>query len=187
MDVSLTHLLRIDTILPTFQWTSAVYKESFMRLMFVIPSVLLLLNVAFSCTVHATSMAPDAARLSNACLLGQFEPRLIERPRTVLSVLGHGLGVPFSMGNIHPGSGWPVAAAGIAAAGQPGNALAFDGLREVFGGGHFEAGMPTGSIALMGQSLPSISPPSAVPLPAAVWLFASALLGFVAVANRRKV
>jgi hypothetical protein len=159
-----------------------------MRLMFVTPSVLLLLlSAAFSCAVQAASMGPDSARVSNTGLLSQFGPRLIERPSALLFVSDHGLGVPFSMRTIHFSSGWPVAAGHVVADGQRGNAAAVDGLLAAFASGHVNAGLPGGSMALTGRSLSSVSPPSAVPLPAAVWLFASALLGFVAVANRRKV
>ena len=163
-----------------------------MRLMFVTQSalsvLLLLLSAAFSCAVQAASMGPDSARLSSTGLLTPFGPRLMERPSATLFMSDHGQGVPFTMRNIHFSSGGPIATGGgVVAAGQRGDAVAFDGLLSAFASGHIKVGLPGGSMALAGQSLPSISPPSAVPLPAAVWLFASALLGFVAVANRRKV
>lgn len=67
------------------------------------------------------------------------------------------------------------------------NASSFDHLIAAFADGHFRVGLHVQSIGLAGKSDSYISQPSAVPLPAAAWLFASALFGFIVVASRRKV
>lgn len=67
------------------------------------------------------------------------------------------------------------------------NAGSFDGLIAAFADGHFRVGLHVQAIGLAGQSDSYVSQPSPVPLPAAVWLFASALFGFIVVASRRKV
>lgn len=67
------------------------------------------------------------------------------------------------------------------------NAGSFEGLIAAFADGHFRVGLHVQAIGLAGRSDSYISQPSPVPLPAAAWLFASALLGFVVVASRRKV
>ena len=67
------------------------------------------------------------------------------------------------------------------------NAGSFDGLIAAFADGHFRVGLHVQAIGLAGRSDSYVVQPSPVPLPAAAWLFASALFGFVVVANRRKV
>lgn len=67
------------------------------------------------------------------------------------------------------------------------NAGSFDGLIAAFSDGHFRVGLHVQAIGLAGQSDSYVNQPSPVPLPAAAWLFASALFGFIVVANRRKV
>lgn len=71
--------------------------------------------------------------------------------------------------------------------GQWANATSFDGLIAALASGHFRVGLHVQGIGQAGQSDAYVNQPSAVPLPAAAWLFASALFGFVVVANRRKV
>ena len=67
------------------------------------------------------------------------------------------------------------------------NAGSFDGLIAAFADGHFRVGLHVQAIGLAGQSDSYVNQPSPVPLPAAAWLFASALFGFIVVASRRKV
>lgn len=67
------------------------------------------------------------------------------------------------------------------------NAGSFDGLIAAFADGHFRVGLHVQAIGLAGESDSYVSQPSPVPLPAAAWLFASALIGFIVVASRRKV
>ena len=66
----------------------------------------------------------------------------------------------------------------------------FDALIEALKSGDFMVGLHVQSIGQTGQSdsyVNQVAAVSAVPLPAAAWLFGSALMGFVIVSNRRKV
>ena len=65
----------------------------------------------------------------------------------------------------------------------------FDGLITALVEGRFRVGLHAQAVGLTGQSvaLANAAQPSAVPLSAAAWLFASALFGFIVVASRRKV
>ena len=67
------------------------------------------------------------------------------------------------------------------------NAGSFDGLIKAFADAHFRVGLHVQAIGLAGRSDSYVNQPSPVPLPAAAWLFASALFGFIVIANRRKV
>lgn len=63
----------------------------------------------------------------------------------------------------------------------------FDGLIAVLVEGRLRVGLHSQGIGLIGSSVVYPAQPTAVPLPAAAWLFASALFGFIVVASRRKV
>lgn len=63
----------------------------------------------------------------------------------------------------------------------------FDGLLAAIDNGNFRVGLHAQAIGLAGASDSYVNQPSAVPLPAAAWLFASALFGFVVISNRRKL
>lgn len=67
------------------------------------------------------------------------------------------------------------------------NAATFDGLLAALASNDFRVGLHIQAIGREGVSDSYINQLSPVPLPAAAWLFASALFGFVVVANRRKV
>lgn len=67
------------------------------------------------------------------------------------------------------------------------NAGSFDSLIAAFADGHFRVGLHVQAIGQAGRSDSYVNQPSPVPLPAAAWLFASALFGFIVVASRRKV
>ena len=67
------------------------------------------------------------------------------------------------------------------------NAGSFDGLIAAFADDHFRVGLHVQAIGLASRSDSYVNQPSPVPLPAAAWLFASALFGFIVVASRRKV
>lgn len=67
------------------------------------------------------------------------------------------------------------------------NAGSFDGLIAGLADGQFRIGLHGQGIGLVAQSASYINQPTPVPLPAAAWLFASALFGFIVVASRRKV
>jgi len=63
----------------------------------------------------------------------------------------------------------------------------FEGLLAAIDRGDFRVGLHVQAIGLSGTSDSYVNQPSAVPLPAAAWLFASALFGFVVISNRRKL
>ena len=63
----------------------------------------------------------------------------------------------------------------------------FDRLIASLGSGDFRVGLHIQGIGGDGKSDSYVNQLAAVPLPAAAWLFGSALLGFVAVSNRRRV
>lgn len=67
------------------------------------------------------------------------------------------------------------------------NASSFDGLIAALAKGQFRIGLHVQGIGLAGTADSYINQRSAVPLPAAAWLFSSALFGFIVFANRRKV
>lgn len=67
------------------------------------------------------------------------------------------------------------------------NAATFDGLLTALASDDFRVGLHIQAIGGQGVSGSYVNQLNPVPLPAAAWLFASALFGFVVVANRRKV
>jgi hypothetical protein len=67
------------------------------------------------------------------------------------------------------------------------NAPSLNDLMEAFANGQFKVGLHVKGIGLAGTADSYINQQSAVPLPAAAWLFSSALFGFIVFANRRKV
>ena len=157
-----------------------------MRLKFVRQSVfLLLLSSVFSCAAQALNLAGDSARMSSSGLLSQFSSAFIARPSAMLFRSENSLGVPFLINNIHFDVG-SVATGGIVAAGQPSSVSVLDGLLVPLSADYLKA-LPGESMVLAGASLPSVSALTAVPLSVTLWLFSAALLGFVVVANRRKL
>lgn len=67
------------------------------------------------------------------------------------------------------------------------NAANFNGLLAALASDDFRVGLHIQAIGGQGVSDSYVNQLNPVPLPAAAWLFASALFGFVVVANRRKV
>lgn len=67
------------------------------------------------------------------------------------------------------------------------NASSFNSLIAALANGQFRVGRHVQGIGLAGTANAYINQRSAVPLPAAAWLFSSALFGFIVFANRRKV
>ena len=67
------------------------------------------------------------------------------------------------------------------------NAVNFDGLLVALASNDFRNGLYIQAAGGQEVSAPYVNQLNPVPLPAAAWLFASALFGFVVVANRRKV
>ena len=142
--------------------------------------LLLLQGVAVS-HAQATSLEYGVSRIGGHTDEGlgrQFNMQLNERSGEVL-LMRSSLGVPASVADVYLDD--PHAQSGDGGAGS------FDGLVAAFVDGRFKAGQHVQSAAMTGQSSSSITQSTPVPLPAAAWLFASALLGFVVVASRRKV
>jgi len=67
------------------------------------------------------------------------------------------------------------------------NASSSNSLIAALANGQFRVGRHVQGIGLAGTANSSINRRSAVSLPAAAWLFSSALFGFILFANRRKV
>ncbi|MGE8177006.1 hypothetical protein [Pseudomonas fluorescens] len=67
------------------------------------------------------------------------------------------------------------------------NASSFNSLIAALASGQFRVARHVQGIGLAGTANSYINQRSAVPLPAAAWLFSSALFGFIVFANRRKV
>lgn len=157
-----------------------------MRLKFVRQSVfLLLLSSVFSCAAQALNLAGDSARMSSSGLLSQFSSAVIARPSAMLFRSDNSLGVPFLINNIHFDVG-SVATGSIIAAGQSDSTAVLGGSLVPLTSDYLKA-LPSESVALAGASLSSVSLVVAVPFSVTVWLFSAALLGFVVVANRRKL
>ncbi|MEJ5056639.1 MULTISPECIES: VPLPA-CTERM sorting domain-containing protein [unclassified Pseudomonas] len=146
-----------------------------------------LLNGAAVFSAQATSLTNEFNNMSNACADLAAETALdLEGPATgELSTFESSLGVPSLISNsallaqfssviYHSDSG----------KGSTVNSSACDGLMAAASIEQLKDAQaidPTASA----DSLANAS--NAVPLPAAAWLFSSALLGFIVVANRRKV
>ncbi len=71
--------------------------------------------------------------------------------------------------------------------GKLGNGQSLDGVLTALANEDFRVGLHVQAIAPDGQSDSYVNNVSPVPLPAAAWLFGSALVGFVMMSNRRKV
>ncbi|ALI03461.1 MULTISPECIES: hypothetical protein [Pseudomonas] len=67
------------------------------------------------------------------------------------------------------------------------NTSSFKSLIAALANGQFRVGRHVQGIGLAGTANSYINQRSTVPLPAAAWLFSSALFGFIVFANRRKV
>ena len=157
-----------------------------MRSMFVASSVLLLLIGVFSSFVQAASIAPDTPRLGYVGLLDQFASPQPERSSRFLFAPNSAPAASLSAGRIYFDFARPIIAGDVFVLGQRSSAVVFERLLGVSAPGRFAPSLADGSLDF-GRSLSPLTPSSAVPLPVAVWLFASALLGFVVVANRRRL
>jgi hypothetical protein len=164
-----------------------------MRSMLLIKTALLLLLGGMAATaVQAASLAPDAALVSNGAsqgLLSRFSSLALARPRVALDAPSNDLGMPLAVANDYFESPHFAGFDYLVNSGRRVGPVPFDGLITALASSHFKVALQDQGTGLAGQSKSHsfVSQPSAVPLPAAVWLFASALLGFVTVANRRKV
>jgi hypothetical protein len=153
--------------------------------------LLLLLSGATVTTVQAASMKADVAQVANGsseALLSRVSLLAVDRPNAVLNAPNDDLGVQLSIANPYFTDAH-FAGNYLAGTGLRVNPIPFDGLIAAHASGHFKVGLQDQSMGLADQSMSYsyVNQPSAVPLSTAAWLFASALLGFVTVANRRKV
>lgn len=160
-----------------------------MRSTLVIKFVLLsvILNGAAVASAQATSLA-----VSTAC--EEFGPQLCtalkEHTGGALLTFGKGFGLPSLITDIyvddahspkvnrvvhHADSGVDVSV----------NSTSHDGLMAAVDNKKFKIDSSLQDKSLVGVS--DVNQPNAVPLSAAAWLFSSALLGFIVVANRRKI
>ncbi|MHC8299313.1 hypothetical protein [Pseudomonas sp. ZS1P83] len=161
-----------------------------MRSTLVIKFVLfsVILNGAAVASVEATSFPNEINRINTTCggLGSQLGKALEEHPSGAPLAVGSGLqwassiaailddDQPNSMINSGPGAGSTV------------NTFSCDGLMAAVTSASL-VGLDVQDKGLAGGSDSYINQPNAVPLPAAAWLFSSALFGFIVVANRRKI
>ena len=76
---------------------------------------------------------------------------------------------------------------GVSFLGPCANASSFNSLIAALANGQFRVGRHVQGTGLAGTANSHINQRSAISLPAAAWLFSSALFGFIVFANRRKV
>ncbi|VVN99517.1 hypothetical protein [Pseudomonas fluorescens] len=151
--------------------------------------LLILLNGASAFSAQAASLAYDSSCMSNSGKKSgaQLGMLIEEHAGGALFTLKNSLGVPLSISDIYFDSddGQPALFSSIAYHSDSGVGVSFDSqaaLANLPGVGPHVQG-----IGLAGTADSYIKQQSAVPLPAAAWLFSSALFGFIVFANRRKV
>lgn len=165
-----------------------------MRKSVVFKSVLLLVlfNGAAIATAQAGNLAYEISRIGNSCVesglqLGMAVDEQGGAPFTV----GSGLGAPTSVSDIYFADNakeqFNRLIESASRVGASVNSSACDGLMAELASGKFAANLDVQSKVLVGGSEAFANQANAVSLPAAAWLFSSALFGFVVVANRRKV
>ncbi|MEZ1314563.1 hypothetical protein QIW53_00940 [Pseudomonas fluorescens] len=165
-----------------------------MRKSFVFKSVLLsvLVNGAVVASAHASNLAYEISRISDACEKGGPKSgNAAEAQRGSPLSVGVVIGVPASASENSAGANTRQqlnnlveSAANMTASV---NSSACDGLMAQLAQGKFLADSDTQTKVMGTASEAFTNQPIAVSLPAAAWLFSSALFGFVMVANRRKV
>jgi hypothetical protein len=163
-----------------------------MRSMLLIKATLLLLLAGVAgIAAQAASLASDAALVSDGAnaSLTRFSLHTLVSPRVALDVSSSELSMSLSVANGYFESPHFAGFDYLVSSGHRVGPIPFDGLIAALASSHFKVALQDQGAGLAGQSKSHsyLNQPSAVPLPAAVWLFASALLGFVTVANRRKV
>ena len=165
-----------------------------MRKSLVLKCVLLsvLFNGAAIASAQASNLAYEISRIGNSCEeSGPQVGMAVEEQGGAPFTVGGGLGVPTSVSDIYFANNTKeqfnnlVESASKESAAV--NSSACDGLMAELAGGKFSAGLDAQSKVLDGGAEAFANQPNAVSLPAAAWLFSSALFGFVVVANRRKV
>ncbi|CAI8804321.1 Secreted protein [Pseudomonas sp. IT-P12] len=165
-----------------------------MRKSLVFKCVLLsvLFNGAVITSAQASNLAYEISRIGNSC--EEAGPQLgmaVEQQGGAPYTVGVGPGVPTSVSETYFSDNTKQqlnnlveSAAKVSA---PVNSSACDGLMAQLAQGKFLANSDTQTKVLGGGGEVFANQPIAVSLPAAAWLFSSALFGFVMVANRRKV
>ncbi|MHC8400553.1 hypothetical protein ACYZTX_14015 [Pseudomonas sp. MDT1-17] len=161
-----------------------------MRSTLVIKFVLfsVILNGAAVASVQATSLPNENSRISTACdaLSSQLGKALEERPSGAPLTVGSSLGLASSISAILDDDQPDSMRDSGSGAGSTVNTFSCDGLMAAATSDPL-VGLDVQHKELVGGSDSYINQPNAVSLPAAAWLFSSALFGFIVVANRRKV
>ncbi|MHC8332712.1 VPLPA-CTERM sorting domain-containing protein [Pseudomonas sp. LB3P25] len=157
---------------------------------FVLFSVFL--NGAAVASAQATNLANEISRITNACeeLVPQLCTALKEHTGGAPLTVGMGLGLPSLLTDIYLDDAPSAKANSVvhhadSDVGVSVNSSSGDGLMAAVNNKPFKIDSSVQDKSLVGVS--DVIQPNAVPLPAAAWLFSSALLGFIVVANRRKI
>jgi hypothetical protein len=165
-----------------------------MRSTLVIKFVLLsvILNGAAVAGAQATSLAYEISRISSACeeLGPQLCSALKDHAGGAVLSFGKGLGLPSLITDIYVEDAPSAKANSVNHHADSGvdvsvNSSSRDGLMAAVDNKKFKIDSSLQNKSLVGVS--DINQTNAVPLSAAAWLFSSALLGFIVVANRRKI
>lgn len=165
-----------------------------MRSTLVIKFVLfsVILNAAAVASAQATSLSYEISRISNTSEESrpQLGTALEERASGALLTFGKGLGLPSLITDIyfddaHSAKFNSVIHHADSGVGVSVNSSSGDGLMAAVDTKQFKIDSTIQDKSLVEVS--DINQLNAVPLPAAAWLFSSALFGFIVVANRRKI
>jgi hypothetical protein len=165
-----------------------------MRSTLVIKFVLfsVILSGAAVASAQATSLADEISRISNTseAPTPQLGTALEEHAGGASLAFGKGLGLPSLItdvyfDNAHSAKFNSVIHHADSGVGVPVNSSSSDGLMAAVDNKQFKIDSTVQDKSLVEVS--DINQPNAVPLPAAAWLFSSALFGFIVVANRRKI
>jgi hypothetical protein len=162
------------------------------KLVFKNVLLLMLLSGAAVSGAHATNLAYEISRIGNTCgdSVPQLGAALEEHPSGALYAFGNVLGVPSSItdkyfddaqsAKFNSNNNQSGASASV-------NTLLCDGLMAAVSNAPLVVDLSTQDKGLAVGAGAFINQSKAVPLPAAAWLFSSALIGFIVVANRRKI
>lgn len=165
-----------------------------MRKSLVLKCVLLsvLFNGAAIVTAQASNLAHEISRIGNSCEeSGAQVGMAVEEQGGAPFTAGGGRAVPTSVSDIYFADNtkeqFNSLVESATKVGASVNSSSCDGLLAELASGKFSTNPEAQSKVLGGVSEAFVNQSNAVSLPAAAWLFSSALLGFVVVANRRKV
>jgi hypothetical protein len=142
-------------------------------------------GVAIS-SAQAANLPYEISRISSACESARVQANVASTEA--------GVAAKVNLGNAHSGSSLDAKSAQLTSTNigsESGttasvNTSACDGLMTEVAKEQFMID-PVQDKGLTGDSTFHVSQPNAVPVSAVVWLFSSALLGFIVVANRRKI